>query len=190
MIKKLLFVLILGFHLQAISSELISMGRGSYGNPAVFSWGEGARVSVGKFCSIADGVQIFVGGNHRPDWITTYPFNVLRPHVAGHIIGHPMTKGNVIIGNDVWIGNGACIMSGVTIGDGAVIGAKAVVAKNIPAYAIAVGNPARVVRYRFDEETRLKLLEIAWWDWSDAEINAAVSLLLSDDSASFLQYCK
>ncbi len=103
MIKRIFFIFLLVFQIQAAflsGNQLIEMGRGSYGNPAIFSWGEGAKVKVGKFCSIADGVQIFVGGNHRPDWITTYPFNVLRPHVAGHITGHPMTKGDVIIGND------------------------------------------------------------------------------------------
>ncbi|HEV8050935.1 MAG TPA: DapH/DapD/GlmU-related protein [Parachlamydiaceae bacterium] len=100
------------------------MGKGSYGQPTVIGFGEGYVAVVGKYCSIAGGVTILTGGDHRVDWITTFPFSALWPHVAGHIKGHPKSKGNVIIGNDVWIGMNAFILSGVTIGDGAVVGAE------------------------------------------------------------------
>ncbi len=190
MFTKALYVIFIFCHFQLCNlyaSGLIERGRGSYGEPAVGSWGEGTKVKIGNFCSIAQGVSILLGGGHRTDWVTTYPFSVLWPSVAGHIPGHPSTKGDVIIGNDVWIGTGALILSGVTIGDGVVIGAHAVVAKDVPAYAIAVGNPAKVVKFRFDEATIEKLLAIAWWNWPDEKIASAVELMLSNDINEFIK---
>ncbi len=171
------------------SGNLLEMDEWSYGNPALASWGEGAKCKVGKFCSIAEGVTIFLGGDHRPDWVTTYPFSVLWEEARG-FKGHPRTKGDVIIGNDVWIAHGATIMSGVKIGNGAVIGAKAVVASDVPPYAIVVGNPGRVVKYRFTPEQIEKLQAIAWWDWPTKEIIAAMPLLLNPDIETFIQYCE
>ena len=127
------------------------------------------------------------GGEHRVDWVTTYPFSAIWPAVAGHIPGHPKTKGNVIIGNDVWIGMNVFILSGVTIGDGAVVGAGALVSKDVPPYAIVGGNPAKIIRYRFDPQTIKKLLSIAWWNWSDDEIIKAMPFLLSNDISSFVK---
>jgi acetyltransferase-like isoleucine patch superfamily enzyme len=118
------------------------------------------------------------GGEHRHDWVTTFPFTHKWPQGKG-IAGLPATKGNVIIGHDVWIGAGALILSGVTVGNGAVIGARAVVASDVPPYAVAVGNPARVVKMRFPENTVARLLEIAWWNWPDARIAKAVRVLSS-----------
>jgi chloramphenicol O-acetyltransferase type B len=141
---------------------------------------------IGAFCSIAVGVKIFLGGEHRLDWVTTYPFNIIWEKGRG-IKGHPKTKGDVVVGNDVLIGAEALILSGVTIGDGAVIGARAIVTRNIPSYAIAVGNPARVVKKRFDEETIGRLMTIKWWDWDDARIEKALPMLLNNDIEAFLQ---
>jgi chloramphenicol O-acetyltransferase type B len=160
------------------------IGAGSYGGLKVLEFGEGARLRIGAYCSFAEGVQIFLGGEHRPDWVTTYPFNVLRPEFSA-IKGHPHTKGDVVIGSDVWIGREAMIMSGVTIGDGAVIGARAVVARDVPPYGIVVGNPAKLVRHRFEPEVVAKLLAIRWWDWPEDRIMAAIPRLLSGDVAGF-----
>lgn len=162
------------------------IGRGTYGDPKILSWKEGAVFKIGAFCSIAAGVKIFLGGEHRVDWVTTYPFNVLWPS-GQNLKGHPKTKGDVVIGNDVWIGTEAVIMSGVTIGDGAVVGARAVVTKDIEPYAIYAGNPARFVKKRFDDATIQELLELKWWQFSDEEIEALLPHLLNSDIKVFIE---
>jgi acetyltransferase-like isoleucine patch superfamily enzyme len=163
-----------------------SIGRGTYGDLRVRSWGEGVTLTIGAFCSVASGVQILLGGEHRPDWVTTYPFSVLWEK-GRHLPGHPASKGDVVIGNDVWIGAEAMILSGVTIGDGAVIGARSVVTKDVPPYAIVGGNPARLIRMRFDEATISRLQSLKWWTWDDAKIERFLPLLLSDRVEAFLR---
>lgn len=148
--------------------------------------------SVGKFCSIGDCLKINLDGNHRVDWISTYPFPAFTnkfPEARG-IQGYVSGRGDVTIGNDVWIGEHVTIMSGVTIGDGAVIGANSVVGKSIPPYAVAVGNSARVVRYRFDEKTIDLLLKIQWWNWPIERITSHCRLLCSADVQEFLNICE
>ena len=174
---------------QIISEGLAEVGDHTYGNPTVRWWGEKARLRIGPYCSIADGVTIFLGGNHRTDWVSTYPFSHIPqdPWGALAIQGHPATRGDVAIGADVWIGDGAAILSGVTIGHGAVIGARAVVGRDIPPYAIVAGNPARILRHRFPPETVAALLEVAWWERSEAEIRALVPYLLSGDMPAFFR---
>jgi acetyltransferase-like isoleucine patch superfamily enzyme len=159
------------------------IGDYTYGNPEIFEWNEGRKLHIGKYCSIASGVKIFLGGNHRIDWLTTYPFNIISDDFpnAKDIVGHPSSKGDVTIGNDVWIGSGAVIMSGVTIGDGVVIGAYAVVSKDIAPYSIVVGNPMKVVKTRFNDEVINKLLNLKWWDWDTHKINQNVKVLCSND---------
>jgi acetyltransferase-like isoleucine patch superfamily enzyme len=128
--------------MKIYENALVSIGDFTYGKPVIRQWGEGAKLTVGKFTSIASGVVIMLGGNHRPDWGTTYPFNVLLPSFS-HIKGHPATDGDVVIGNDVWIGTDAKIMSGVTIGDGAVVAANAVVTKDVAPYSIVGGGTGK-----------------------------------------------
>lgn len=159
-----------------------SVGKYTYGKPILFHWGEPATLSIGNFCSIADNVKIFLGGNHRVDWLTTYPFNVLSDywHTAKEIQGHPMSKGDVIIGNDVWIGYGATILSGIKIGDGAVIGAESVITKDVPPYTIVAGNPATIIRKRFKNSEIKKLLDLKWWDWDESKILNNLDILCSN----------
>lgn len=157
-----------------------NIGKYSYGRPNVF--GE-AQLSIGNFCSISTTVTIALGGEHRSEWISTYPFNIIFKDLNKQTT---FNKGNVTIGNDVWIADGALILSGVTIGDGAVIGARAVVSKDVKAYEIVAGNPAKHVRYRFDEETRKKLLEIKWWDWDIDKIKEHSNLILNNDIEKFI----
>lgn len=97
-----------------------------------------------------------------------------------------MSRGDIIIGNDVWTGFECLIMSGVTVGDGAVIGARSVVTHDVPPYTIVAGSPARVIRRRFDEAIITRLLEIAWWGWDEASVEAAVPFLQSGDIDGFI----
>lgn len=161
------------------------IGPGSYGHLEIKSWGEGARLSIGAYCSFAAGVKVLLGGEHRSDWLTTYPFNILW-NEGQQISGHPRSKGNVTIGSDVWVGTDAIILSGVNIGSGAIIGARAVVTKDVPPYAIVAGNPARIIRSRFSEEAINKLLQIAWWDWDRQRIVRALPLLQSEKIDAFV----
>ena len=161
------------------------IGAGSYGGLTVLEWGEGSTLSIGAYTSIGTDEQVFLGGEHRSDWVTTFPFTVFSQAARG-IGGHPKSKGNVVIGNDVWIATEAIIMSGVTIGDGAVIGARAVVTKDVPAYAVVAGNPSRIVKFRFDPPTIERLLRIKWWEWEPARIANSMPVLLNTDIESFL----
>jgi acetyltransferase-like isoleucine patch superfamily enzyme len=159
-----------------------SIGDYTYGKPEILFDNSGAKLTIGKFCSIADEVTIFLGGNHRTDWISTYPFKIIfgdHP-IAFKIKGHPATKGDVNIGNDVWIGHGVTIMSGISIGDGAVIAAKSVITKDVGSYEIWGGNPAKKIKNRFTESEIEKLISIAWWNWDIKEI-LNKSDLLSDN---------
>ena len=161
------------------------IGRGSYGGLAVPLYGDDARLKIGNWCSIGAEVQVLFGGEHRPDWVASYPFNVLQPGYED-IRGQPHSKGDVVIGHDVWIGRRATILSGVTIGDGAVIGAGAVVAKDVEPYWIVAGNPARPIRRRFPDDIVERLLRLRWWDWPEERVRRAVPLLQSPDIVSFL----
>lgn len=156
------------------------MGKGSYtGNPIHHRFTD-CDITIGKFCSIALNLKIFTGGNHRADWITTYPFSTRFPFF--NEFGPHQAEGKpVVIGNDVWIGDDVVIMSGVTIGDGAVIGAHSVIRSDIPPYTVARGNPARVTKQRFTDQEIGLLLSIQWWDWPELKIFEALPLLLSSD---------
>lgn len=132
---------------------------------------EVVNCEIGAFCSIANGL-IAGGAKHPLDWVSTSPVFYNARSGTGHHFAHfqiAQTK-RTIIGNDVWVGSRAVIMQGVKIGDGAVVGAGTVVTKDVPPYAIVVGCPAKVIRYRFDEEMRNKLLKIQWWNFQYKEI--------------------
>ncbi len=161
------------------------IGRKMIGNPTVH-WDWMANLTIGNFTSFHDTVQIFLGGDHRYDWVTARASRDWW-NAAGPVEGHPKTKGDVTIGNDCYIGTESVVMSGVTIGDGAVIGLRAVVTSDVPPYAIAVGNPARVVKKRFGEETISRLLKVRWWDWEDEKIERSLPLLLNEDVEAFLK---
>lgn len=170
-----------------IDKHAHSIGEYSYGKPTIHWWRPDTRLVIGRYCSIAGGVNLFLGGNHRMEWVTTYPFSDLVgawPTARG-IGGTPWSKGNLFIGNDVWIGSFATIMSGVTIGDGAVIGAHSVVTRDVPPYAVVAGNPAKVVRYRFSEPVIERLLALRWWDWPRKMIEEALPSMLTSNFNEF-----
>jgi acetyltransferase-like isoleucine patch superfamily enzyme len=164
------------------------MGAYSYGEPIIRTFvGNNSKIYIGKYCSIASNVTIIAGGNHRTDWLSTYPFRVIFDLPGKYTDGHPASNGDIRIGNDVWLGYGCTILSGVAISDGAVIAANANVVTNIPPYAVAGGNPAKVLKYRFSEEQIDALLRIQWWNWPHEQVIANVDLLNSDNVAAFLE---
>ena len=144
----------------------------------------GDRLIIGKFCAIARGVEFIMNGaNHRMDSATTYPFNIMGggwETFAPKLKDLPF-KGDTVVGNDVWIGQHVTILPGVHIGDGAIIGANSVVAKDIPPYCIAAGNPCRIIRKRFDDELIQYLLTLKWWDWDADKIFQNMGALCSSD---------
>jgi acetyltransferase-like isoleucine patch superfamily enzyme len=167
------------------------IGEYTYGEPKVLYDNPDSMLKIGKFCSIAKGVTIYLGGNHRIDWISSYPFNVIRNFPeASNIQGHPATKGSVIIGNDVWLGRHSTIMSGVNIGNGVVVGAYSVVTRSIGPYEIWAGNPAKFVRRRFDEEIITKLEEIQWWNWDIMKIRRYIKILCTPDVDRLIEISK
>jgi acetyltransferase-like isoleucine patch superfamily enzyme len=145
------------------------------------------QVVIGKYCSIAEGIRIVLGGEHPTTWVSTYPFRAALDLPGKHTDGMPFSRGDVVIGNDVWIGNDAFLRSGVHIGDGAIVGACTVVTRNVRPYEIVAGNPCRTIKMRFSEEQIAALLEIRWWDWPHEMILENVSLLSSPDIDEFIR---
>jgi virginiamycin A acetyltransferase len=184
---------------RVIDHPNITVGDYSYANdfdpPAPEGWaarlapylypGAPERLRIGRFGQIAHGVRfITASANHAMGGISTYPFGVFDPDTLEEFregfAGLPDTE----IGHDVWIGHGALILPGARIGSGAIIGAGAVVAGEVPPYAIVAGNPARVIRRRFDEGEVARLLDIRWWDWEPARLRAALPALMGGNVAA------
>ena len=184
---------------RPLSPVWLKIGKHTYyaRNLSVASWLPEEKIIIGKYCSIGDQVVLITGGNRPTHRAATYPVVLLRPPVVR--IGHPEAAGitpqvtatlaaistilplfypassyrttrNTTLGNDVWVGFGAMISNGAQVGDGAVVASGSVVLSDIPPYAIAAGNPARVVRYRFSPEVVRGLLKIRWWDWPEDRI--------------------
>lgn len=151
--------------------EHVTIGRGTYGvnHKAILGLSPDAPVSIGNFCSFGPEVLIFSKADHDLDRLSTYPLRtkVMHPERGDR---ETVTKGGGNVGHDVWVGARAMILSGVTIGNGAVIGAGAVVARDVPSYAVVVGNPGQVVKRRFSDQQIASLEAIAWWDWQDNKI--------------------
>jgi acetyltransferase-like isoleucine patch superfamily enzyme len=163
-------------------NDLIDVGEFTYGRPIVLQWDKHTRLKIGKFCSIGANVQIYLGGEHHTEWITTYPFDVLMGEAE------TPSKGNVTIGNDVWLGNNVTILSGVTIGDGAVIGNGAVVTKDLRPFTISAGNPASFIRYRYAAHNLKHWDRLLWWDWPLEKLAEAVQLLMAEDVAELVDF--
>jgi acetyltransferase-like isoleucine patch superfamily enzyme len=165
-----------------VGKSVVRIGRFSYGvdEKSILQWNEGRTLQIGAFCSIARGVTFFLGGNHRSDWVSTYPFgHIFKEELGTDVpVGHPATNGDIVIGNDVWIGDGATIMSGVTVADGAVIAANSHVVKDIGPYEIWGGNPAHKIRTRFSKEIVEQLLKLKWWDMPIESIRNSLHIFL------------
>jgi Acetyltransferase (isoleucine patch superfamily) len=152
----------------------------------------GDKLIIGKFCAISAGVTFIMNGaNHQMSGFSTYPFG---------LFGHgweqatpsqndlaSLSKGDTVIGNDVWIGREAVILPGVKVGDGAIIGAQSVVTHDVPPYSIIAGNPARFIRRRFDDETVYLLIKLRWWDWPSEKITENLNFLVNGDKKQLAQ---
>lgn len=155
-------------------------------NCVLFNWQEfGDKLIIGKFCAIANGVTFLMGSaNHRMGSVTTYPFaafggeweKVVPPHLS-----QLPKKGDTVIANDVWIGRESIIMPGVNIGNGAIIATRSVVTKDVPPYAIVGGNPARLIKMRFDSEMINLLEQLKWWDFSGEKLIKWLPLLCNEN---------
>lgn len=144
----------------------------------------GDKLIIGKFCAIAAGVEFVMNGaNHRMGSVTTYPFNIFGHgwEKATPTLEELPFKGDTVVGNDVWIGQNVTVMPGVRIGDGAIVAAGSVVTKDVPPYTIVGGNPARVIKKRFDDGLIAYLLELKWWDWPPEKIFKNLDALRSAD---------
>lgn len=162
---------------RLFNSKCVKIGRYTYGPLNVFTYGaENEFLEIGDFVSIASGVKFILGGNHSTKTFSTYPFKVK----LFNDFNESTSKGPIIIKDDVWIGTDSIILSGVTIGQGAIIGAGTVVSKNIPPYAIAIGNPAQIVKYRFDEEIRQKMTQFNYSNLNEDVIKDKISILYRD----------
>lgn len=165
------------------------VGVGTYGIPDIVDFGDNSILRVGSYTSIAEGVKILLGGEHRTDWITTYPFPAMVEQVSD-IQDYAPSKGDVVIGSDCWICANAVIVSGVTIGHGAIVGAGAMVVRDVAPYSVVGGNPCKFIRWRFEEDVRDLLLRAAWWDWPMEEVKSVARTLCSSDMDAFLAYIR
>jgi acetyltransferase-like isoleucine patch superfamily enzyme len=160
------------------------IGEHSYGITSIADYG-GAKLKIGDYCCFAQSTQIMIGGQHRIDWATSYPFPALWPE-AEAIGGYPMPAKDTVIGNDVWLGAQTLVLGGVTIGDGAVVYARSVVDRDLPPYSISAGQPARVIGRRFSPETIARLLLLRWWSWPREKIVRFLPLMCSHNVEAFL----
>lgn len=180
-----------------VTSPLIDVGEFSYYDDphaavefetrnVLYHYGP-ERLVIGRFCALAEGTRFVMNGaNHRMDGVSTFPFPIMGGSWSEHF--HLLTglpgRGDTVIGHDVWLGYGSLVMPGVRIGPGAVVAAGSVVVDDVPPYAIVGGNPARVIRRRYDQAQIRQLLDLAWWDWPLEHISAHVATLMTDDVAA------
>ncbi|MCE0495477.1 Vat family streptogramin A O-acetyltransferase [Vibrio salinus] len=150
----------------------------------------GDKLKLGKFCAIAKDVQFIMNGaNHKASGFSSYPFYIFGQgwEASAPESGDLPYKGDTVVGNDVWIGYKSTIMPGVTIGNGAIIASQSVVTKDVPAYSIVGGNPAKILKYRFDQNTIDKLQEIAWWHWDSNKITTYISAIANGDLNTLIE---
>ena len=146
---------------------------------------ENDRLVIGKFCAIGHGATFIMNGaNHRTDGLSTYPFGIFGEGWATAMPESWPSRGDLVVGHDVWIGYGATLLAGITVGHGAVIGAMSVVTADVPPYAVVAGNPARVIRFRQEPAAIRRLLALAWWDWPIDRITAHIRTIAQGDVAA------
>lgn len=191
MIKKIEFInfepsirhLVMGEEEDAVLA--VTIGPGSYLISGSLEYGSiDCHVLIGAYSSLGHRLKFIVGLNHDGHQVTTYPFRDVMMANHDEMVNSYLWSNHyqIIIGNDVWIGADVTILGGIRIGNGAIIGAGAVVTKDVPAYAVVVGNPARIVKYRFTEDIIAKLQKIKWWNWPEKKIKNNIQYLENTDS--------
>jgi acetyltransferase-like isoleucine patch superfamily enzyme len=167
----------------------IVIGRHTIQTPEIklFIGDDDTKLRIGSYSSISTESLMILGGEHHPEWVTTFGIRSGFGMPGAYEDGHPGTRGDIVIGSDVWLCPGTIVRSGVTIGDGAVVGAGSVVTRNVRPYAIVAGNPAVEVRRRFSDEQIDALLAIKWWDWPDDRVKEWVHLLCSPNIDDFIE---
>ncbi|MEU9204899.1 CatB-related O-acetyltransferase [Streptomyces sp. NPDC048332] len=175
-----------------VTSPLIEVGEYSYYDDpdeatafetrnVLYHYGP-EKLIIGKFCALGTGVRFLMNGaNHRMDGPSTFPFPTMGGSWADHfglLTGLP-SRGDTVVGNDVWSGHSTTVMPGVRIGHGAIIASGSVVTKDVPDYGIVGGNPARLIRTRYSAPDIARLLALAWWDWPAEHIGAHIPTLMS-----------
>lgn len=178
----------IGHYNQMKAKGYLEIGRHTYGLPRLDIYkGSECKIIIGNFCSIARDVVMVAGGVHPMDWVSTYPFRIQWGLPGAYEDGMPTTKGDITVGSDVWIGTDVMIFSGVTIGHGAVIASRSVVTRDVPPYAIVTGSPAKVLKYRFQQQIIEQMLQIRWWEWDDDKIRKTVPLFSSTNIEEFIR---
>lgn len=173
---------------RLIRNGTIVRGYGTYGYPTVRTFvREDVHLRIGSYTSLALGATFLLGGEHPLDRTTTFPHRVVLGLPGAGSDGFPKLSKDTVVGSDVWVGANALILAGMHIGDGAVVAGGAVVTRDVPAFAIVGGNPARVIKYRFEPDVREALLEIRWWEWPHDRVERAVDLLAADDVREFIR---
>lgn len=147
------------------------------------------KLIIGKYCSIGSGTVFIMAGNqgHRTEWISTFPF-YFQANIFKEAKNPSQKSGDTHIGDDVWIGSEAMILPGITIGSGAIIAARSMVSKDVPAYAVVGGNPAKVIKYRFNVSEIEGLLKLKWWDWSEEKVKAAMPYICATDIQGLIDF--
>jgi len=177
-----------------IKENFCNVGRWSYGNPKIYRWDFKSKLIIGNFCSLGPEIKIYLGGNHRTDWLTTFPFpaNQFLKNFdkAKKIKNFHHSRGNIRIGNDVWIGGHSIILSGSLIGDGCVIGAGSLVTGKLDPYCIYAGNPIKKIRNRFRKAIIKKIIQTNWWNLDDQIINDISKYLCSNNYKAFFKIIK
>ncbi len=169
-----------------LSGKKVKVGAFTYGleDIEILSWGENIEISIGRFCSIASGLKLYCGGNHRSDWFSTYPFGHVYPHLFNNkaISGTPVSNGNISIGNDVWIGRDVTILSGICVGNGAIIASNSHVVKDVLPYTIVGGNPAKFIKFRFSDDIVNKIHDLHWWNLDIHTLEKIIPYLCQQES--------